>query len=512
MRGRVRRGRWRVYAPLFVVAVVTVLGFGSGTGGAFVYDDEWTIVRNKHLDEPLARLLGACWRGDAKDQHIPDATRPAQIASTWLDRRLFGSSPFGYHLDSLLLAATTSVVAALAAFALTRRRRVAALAGAIFGVAPLHTEVVAAVNNREDLLAALGVLGTIALLFWPRIPATPSTHARHRSAWMAALATLLWLVGLAAKESAIVLVPLVACAWWLQSGTRRRRWWAAHEPSLLSLAALGIVWLDWRIGLRYGGDDVPVAKALGFADRLLRFARYEAWAAVESLLPVRPAPEHVRSGPASIAWILVAAGLVGATWKMARSRRTRVPALGLAIALIAPIASSPLVGPVNEHADRYLFIGVLGGAIVWAWVLDWLGRRRGRRVGAIAAILVVCGLAVQSARSALVWHDERSLWTEATRVAPGSARAWAGLSRVLRREGDFDGAIALSERAIGVDPGFAPAHVTHAYNLLRVGRRAEAVTELESVQESSPSTPGLARGLECAQRETDAVAACLDPP
>lgn len=511
MRGRVPRGGWRIVAPLAAVALLTVIAFGSGLGGGFVYDDDWTIVHNEHLDEPLGVVLGACWRGDAKERHIPDATRPAQVASMWLDRRLFGSNPFGYHADSLLLAAVTSVVATLAAFALTRRRRVAVLAGAIFAVAPLHAEVVAAVNNREDLLAGLGVLGAIALIFWPWPSAAPAL-GRRRTAVVAALAAALWSVGLAAKEAAIVLVPLVACAWWLQSSARRRGWWTAREPVLLSLSAVGIVWLDWRIGLHYGADDVPLAKAMGAADRLLRFARYETWAVAESLLPVRAAPEYARSGPASAAWLLVAAGLFVAAWRMARNRRTRVPALGLAIALIAPLASSPLVGPVNEHADRYLCVAVLGGAIAWAWGIDWLARRRGRRVAGIAAALVVCGLAAQSARAAAAWHDERSFWTEATRVAPESARAWAGLSRVLRREGDVDGALALSDRAIRVDPTFAPAHVTHAYDLLRAGRRDEALAELHTLQESSPSTPGIVRGLECAAGETDAVAACLDPP
>jgi hypothetical protein len=331
-------------------------------------------------------------------------------------------------------------------------------------------------------------------------------------ALLAAMGAVLWLVGLAAKESAIVLVPMAACAWWAQSGTRRRGWWTEREPIVLSLAAVGAVWLNWRVGLHFGADDVPVAKALGPADRVLRFARYEVWAAAESLFPVLPAPEHARAGPASVAHVLAAVGLVAATWVMARRRPTRVPALGLAIVLIAPLASSPIVGPINEHADRYVFVGVLGGALVWAWALDWLARRGGRRLGAVAGALVVCGFAVQSARSTATWHDERSLWTEATRVAPSSARAWAGLSRAVRREGVVDGAIVLSEHAIQVDPTYAPAHVTHAYNLLRVGRHDEALTELRSVQESAPNTPGLARGLDCAQREADALAACLDPP
>lgn len=512
MRERVRQGRWHVAALFVLTSALTLAAFGNTLRAGFVYDDEWTIQHNAHLDAPLGSLLGACVRGDARRLRIPDATRPAMVASTWVDHRLFGARPLGFHADSLCLAALTSALAGLAVFAITRRRRMAALAAAIFAVAPLHAEVVAAVHDREDLLAALGLFGVLALLFWPRGATAHTVASRARAGGAVALAGALWLLGLAAKESAAVLVPLAACAWCLQSGSRRRRWLGAREPMLLALLAVGIVWANWRLGLRFGADDVPVARGVSLAGRLLRSARYEAWAAAQSLLPVLSAPEHARQGPASVAWVAALAGLVALTVGMARRRDTRVPALGLAIVLVAPLAASPLVGPVNEQADRYLFAGVLGGAIVWAWAIERLARRAGRRVGLGVAVVVACGLVVQSARSAAAWHDDRSLWTEATRVAPGSARAWAGLSRAVRLEGDVARALALSRRALALDPFYAPAHLTNAYNLICAGRRDEALADLAYAEEHAPDMPGLARARACASRAAEAAAACIDAP
>jgi hypothetical protein len=510
----------RVVALLGLTSTLTLVSFGSALGAGFVYDDEWTIVHNARLDEPLGTLLLASWKGEAKGLRIPDATRPAMVASTWIDRRLFGLRPKGYHAHSLALHALVSALAAFSVFALTGRRRLALLAAVFFSTAPIHTEVVAAVNNREDAIAALGVLGSLTLLFWPR-PFGRSACGQDASVtaprWRAALATCLpgalWLVGVCAKESAIALVPIAAAAWVFHR--RRRAFVAEHEPMLLALLSVGIIWGSWRVGLHFGSDDIPTVHAMGMAERLARTARYEAWAAASEIVPLWPAPEHARLGPASVGWFVVVACLAFLALLLSRRRATRVPALGLVVALVAPLASSPVVGPINEYADRYLYLGALGGALIWSWALDRAAaaviRRTGRRALVPLAVVVGGTCAALSARATGVWHDEMSLWTEAMRVAPESPRAWAGLSHAMRLAGRVDDALELSKRALEIDPTYAPAHLTNGYNLLRAGRRDEALSEIAYVQEHAPDLPGLARGVECAALPAPAAATCIEP-
>jgi protein O-mannosyl-transferase len=512
VRERVGLGRWHIVALLALTSALTLAAFGNTLRAGFVYDDDWTIVHNPHLDWPLGRLLVASWKGESRRMRIPDATRPAMVASTWIDRRLFGVNPRGYHAHSLALHALASAVAGLAVFALTRRRRTAALTAVLFATAPIHAEVVAAANNREDLIAALGVLGALTLLFWPRTRHTDADTARWCTAGMAGLAAASWLLGLAAKESAVVLVPLGLAAWIRH---RRLRGWARErEPMLLALLAVGVVWASWRVGLRFGDDDIPTAGPMGVAQRVARRARDEAWVTAGEVLPFWPSPEHGRLDPASPAWLAVAVCVVALVVVLARRRATRVPALGLALALLAPLATSPLVGPVNEHADRYLYLGVLGGSVIWSWALgraaDALGPPRGRAALLAAVVVIGAVCTALSGRAAAVWHDELSLWTEATRVAPGSPRAWTGLSHAMRLAGRVDEAIDLSARALAIDPAYAPAHLTRGYNLLRAGRRDEALSEIAYVEEHAPDLPGLAHGVECASRSTPDAATCVD--
>jgi tetratricopeptide (TPR) repeat protein len=73
-----------------------------------------------------------------------------------------------------------------------------------------------------------------------------------------------------------------------------------------------------------------------------------------------------------------------------------------------------------------------------------------------------------------------------------------------------DEALEMSKHAVALDPTYAPAHLTDGYNLLRAGRRDEALPEIAYVQEHAPDLPGLAHGLECASRPPPAAAACID--
>jgi hypothetical protein len=86
-------------------------------------------------------------------------------------------------------------------------------------------------------------------------------------------------------------------------------------------------------------------------------------------------------------------------------------------------------------------------------------------------------------------------------------------------EGDVPRALDLSQHALEVDPSYAPAHLTHAYNLLRAGRREEGEIELGYVSEHAPDSPGLARALACVARvpsqgrsDAEEAAACIDAP
>jgi hypothetical protein len=484
--------RWSVAA--FALGVLPYL---HTVGFAFAYDDEWTIVGNRALDEPLGALMRASWSG-ASARTVPDATRPLMLASTWLDVRLFGRAPFGHHLTSVLLHGLLVVAAAWAARALLRSRRAALLTAALVSLAPGHAEATAAVNYREDLLAPLFVFAAFAALAQPRRRALP--------AWVEPAAAAAWLLALLSKESALALVPMVAVL--ALSRPHPLVWLARRERLLFWLLAVLAVWANWRWALWLGGDLIPQATLKGPGDVATHTARYFGWTLVTSLTGWGTSPAYDGRGAAPLWGLIVAAvGLAGLVVALRRPR-LRWPALGLALLVAGAAGASPLFRPINERADRYLVMASLGAALAVTVGAGRLFRRR--RAWAVAGLGVVAfAWAAACARDTLVWRSDRTVWTAATERQPTSPKAWVGLALAERHDGNFAAAHRALDRALEADADYPPAHVSRVYLFLLEDKVVEAERELQWTRLlPGDKAPGFQRASVCVTLEREARLSC----
>ena len=492
----------RAPAVPLVVALAGSLVFGRVVGFGFAYDDRWTLVENRALERPLGELVGLLATGSALRLHVPDATRPLMVLTEALERRVFGLSPWGYHLDSLLLYAVVCALAGQLALVLSRRRDIALFAGCFFALAPVHAEVVAAVNYREDLFAAVGTLGALlCLCTHPR-----ATDAPSRALGVGALVACAVL----GKESALSALPLLGLVVWLVPWTEAPV--RANRQALVIAGVVLVAWLLWRLPLALHGDDIPLAPRRSLTQTLLRTARFEVQAVRHGLFPWSVSPDRWKQPDASFGWVAPFLSLVVGVAVLGREKRTRLPALGVGIALVAPLLCSPLLRPVNEYADRYFFLSVLGCGLVWGWVAVHASRALGlpfrRRV---AVVLATVPLGLVAYRAAGMWQSERALWQAATELTPGSPRAWAGLSRVHRLAHEPAEADLAMARALAVGPEYVPALVTEIYNHLAFGRLDEARAGLAVLdQRGMRDEGGLGKARSCAKLDAPSAARCIE--
>lgn len=483
-----------------LVALVGILAFARSAGFSFVYDDHWTIEQNHWLKEPLGTVFSALLDGTANGRGIPDATRPAMVASLWVDRHLFALRPFGFHVHSILLYGVACAGATSVSFALLEDRRAAVFSSFFFALAPNHAEVVSAVNYREDLIAAIGMLVPLAWLFRP----APSKDSVGAGLLVAAVA----LFGLCGKESAMFLLPLVFAV----ALVRRvdGRWIEARERTLWFIVAATLLWLNWRLALAVGPDGIPRAPRTDAWTRSADTARYALRSLAAAFVPLRPSPEYANPGAARAAWHVALVAVVGATAYFARRARLRPVALGLLIAVIAPLGSSPLFRPINPWADRYAFVAVLGGGVALGHLAATYAASVPRGFERLASAGLALAAFAACIASERVWSTDRTLWTYAVERAPTSARAWAALSRVERLSGNLDDADRFVERAIALKPSHVPAHVTRVYNLLARGDVARAREEIARVEQlGGAAHPAIRHARACASGGAEEAKRCI---
>jgi hypothetical protein len=463
---------------------------GRARSFGFIYDDYWTIVGNTHLDKSFRELVAAAVSGRGVEWSMPDATRPMIGLSLWLDRRLFGLEPGGYHGHSLALYALASVLVFLLVFGVMRRFVPALCAGVVFAALPMHSEVAAVVNYREDLIAAVGLFGAAALWFWP-------THRLGR--WRSVGCGLLWAYALLGKESALIGPAFIAALSIARPSHGLGR--DVAPPPLLVAGVVAALWINWRFGMSRLGEQIPTAN-FSAMERVLRTGRFEVLGVWKSLVPFGPRPDHGALGSAHWAWSVGLALIVAAVVYLARERQTRLLAAAGAVALVSPLCASPLFAPLNELADRYWFVGSLGAALVIGWCASQVTPRR---AGVLVASLVA-GCSIASSRASTVWASEVDLWTTVAQTGSTSARTWTALSRVHRLADQDELAQRTLQRALLLRPEYLPALTARVLNDLWFGRVELARAELRELESREGPGDSLRVARRCAAA-TDAAGA-----
>jgi hypothetical protein len=248
-----------------------------------------------------------------------------------------------------------------------------------------------------------------------------------------------------------------------------------------------------------GGEDLPLAPDRPLGQVLLRAARFELRALQFALLPFGYSPDHWRQPDASLSSVVPLLSLLVGVAVLGRVRSLRPLGLGVALALAAPLGSSPLLRPVNEYADRYFFLSVLGGGLIWGWAFDRLGQARAVRPWRRLLPLACVPLLLVTWPATRLWRDDRSLWTAAVTITPASPRAWASLSRVQRAAGERDAADASALRAVAADEHYGPGLLTQIQNDLAFGRLELARVHLaELTAKGLGRTGGAGRAKACA--------------
>ncbi|HEX3724973.1 MAG TPA: hypothetical protein VHV08_01970, partial [Pirellulales bacterium] len=143
-----------------VLVVLVAIVYWPTLGNGFIWDDDSYVENNPTLTS-WQGLYDIWFKLGAVPQYYP-----LVHSSYWLEHRLWGVDPRGYHLVNMLLHATTAV---LAWRVLVRLAMPGAwLAAAIFAVHPVQVESVAWVTERKNVLSAALALGSILayLKFW----------------------------------------------------------------------------------------------------------------------------------------------------------------------------------------------------------------------------------------------------------------------------------------------------------------------------------------------------------
>jgi tetratricopeptide (TPR) repeat protein len=461
-----------------IIFCLTLLAYLPALSGNFIWND------SDYVTAPALRSLeglGRIWTQPGATQQY----YPLLHSAFWIQHRLWGDHPFGYHLVTVLLHAGSAVL-----FALVLQRLAvpgAWLAALLFALHPVHVESVAWITEQKNTVSLVFYLA--AVLVHLRFDET-----RQPRTYVAALA--LFALSLLCKTvTATLPASLLVVFWW----KRGRLGWRREVLSLLPWLAMGAAaglfsaWVEKRYIGAQGADF-----ALPFLGRVLVAGRAIWFYAGKLVWPFDLNFVYPRWTVDTAAWQqwLFPLGVVGfgtALWAI--RRQARAP---LAVFLIFTGSLFPVLGFVNLFGACYswvwdhwqylpdlgpLALVAAGLTCVWDHVasrLRWIGP------ALVAALALLLGTLTWS--HCAVFHDDQTLYRATIALNPGCWLAHNNLGIILANTpGRLPEAVSEFEAALRINPDDPRTHNNLGSALRRIpGRLPEAISEFEAALRINP--------------------------
>ena len=500
---RERRALWLALA----VAAIAVASYANTFANGFVLDDVRAIVEN-----PLIRDLGntgELFRTNYWGAGEPGVTgldpglyRPLTVLTYALSYQVWGLEPTAYHVANVGLHAATSVLVFVVAVDIVGSVVPAFATAAVFAVHPIHTDAVASVVGRAEILATFFFL--IAFRVARRARQDSSPIATQRRAWTLNRATAafvvagLYFLALLAKESAVTLPAVLALDDWFHreelrpgGATPTRAIFLRYSPLIAAL----VVYLALRSQVVGEHGVWPGFTGATVGDRLLTASRVLFEYLVLFVFPRRLLADYwttdvpiAHSLLEPLVIVSIATWIAIAALVATKLRKDRLFQFSTAWFFVTILPVSNLFFAIGvAKAERILYLPSIGLCLLVGWASLRLSRMTQQAwvpATALAIIVVVFGL--RTLRRNLDWKNNLTLALVTLETSPRSPLMNSIAGTEYASRGELERATQYGEAVVREAPSVAQGHLQLAKLYLDRGVVPRSISEYSAALRLAP--------------------------
>jgi hypothetical protein len=473
-----------------VLALSTVLVYWDIFSHQFVIiDDPVYVTQNPDVQSGLT-LQSVKW---AFTTTRAEFWHPLTWLSYMLDTQVFGGQPGGYLFTNLLLHVLNSILIFVLFKGMTRNLWQSAFVAALFALHPLHVESVAWIAERKDVLSAF---------FWML-----TTYFYHyyvkRPGYTRYLTVCLFLtLGLMAKPMLVTLpFVLLLMDYWPLGRFKPERPLGASIPSALFLIRekiplfiIAVVFSLTAFLVQKSGGGISSAEQYSFMDRIynaiISYISY-MWKMIwpHKLAVFYPFPDNFPIWKVGGAVFLLMCITILA---LKATRRYPFFIVGWLwyLGTLFPVIGLIKIGDFSL-ADRYMYIPMIGLAIIIAWGIPvMLARIPLKRIFlTTAAAIALASLTFTAYWQVRLWTNSFTLFEHAVQVSEDNFFAHYGLGHVYLGQGKYDAASAHFSKAVQINPTKATLFTDWGRSLVGQANFEKAKVQFLAALEIAPHLP-----------------------
>ena len=441
------KGFWKenMVQGLILLLIPFVL-YGSTATFGYVLDDKIVLTDNQFVKKGFDGIGDIFstesftgFLGEQQDLVEGARYRPLSIATFAAEYAIFGENPAVSHLINVLFYALTGLLLYRVLLLIVPPKKdrawyltVAFGAALLWALHPIHTEVVANIKGRDEILAMLFSLATLYYVYKYLIEKKPFSMA---------MACAAFFIGILAKENTLTFLGVIPLALLLFTRIPQKRFWNIMLP----LGGVTVLYLLIRvdvIGYLLGsGKEVtalmnnPFVEASSsekFATITYTLGRYFGLNLFPHPLTHDYYPYHIPI----LGWgdwrvlvsLLLHLGLVA--FAILRWQKNRVLVFCIGFYLMTLFITSNIPFTVGTFMnERFLFMPSAAFMLALSYLLlrklpDWLSQvASAKQIGLGVVALFCVGFTVKTFARVPAWESNHSLNEAAIEVSVNSARA-----------------------------------------------------------------------------------------
>jgi tetratricopeptide (TPR) repeat protein len=461
------------------------------------YDDNEYVTKNTHVTSGLTpeNIFWAFSSVHSANWH------PITWISHMVDCELFGLDAGRHHLTNLILHIVNTLLLFAVFTQMTKRLWSSAFVAAVFALHPLHTESVAWIAERKDVLCTLFGLLTVAAYL---------RYVKKHDTVSYLLMLLAFTLGLMAKPMLVTLpFVLLLLDYWPLERFKEKEDINSNQPiinpnrqlvleklPLFILSATSSI-ITYSVQQSWGAVKQTYPLGQRIANAAVSYIAYIG----KTLWPRKLAIFYPHPEDSLALWkVAVAASLligISVLVIIIRKKHRYLPAgwLWFVITLV-PVTGLVQVGD-QAMADRYMYIPLIGLSIMIVWGFGELTQKmKYRQIVSTAAIITVPGLlSVQTHIQQSYWKDNETVFKHALEVTKDNYAAYYELARVFYRQGDIEKALQYYNETLRIKPDTTEVYENIAAVLVNENRLDEAAENYKKALEINPKLINTRRKL-----------------
>ncbi len=455
---------------VLTIIFVSFLAFSNSSLGEFVYDDITLIQTNNSLNS-LSKIPELFLQSYFGEGNIAGTYRPLTMVSFALNYAISGLEPYSYHLVNITINTINSLLVYWIVKYYSQSKLLSIFTALLFSVHPVHSEAVAAIYGRPELLVTMFLLIT-----W--IAYVKSSANKYYYF----ISLLTYFLSLFCKESGIVffgillLVQFCTKTSWKEKLIPEAKSWGYILTTIPYLIIRTLV--TGAFGVPKGGQ---LLGAENFLTRLytmslgyVQYFKMLVWPfnlATEYDYSIIPKTTTLNL-TASLSLILIFLIIAIAFWQSGKK-----PIIGFAILfffITTSIVSNIFFPTGILIAERVIYLPLASICLLLAAFFYQFYQLGWQRLSLLSFTLVLSLMITATYYRNLDFQNNISLFTSVVKVSPTHAKATYALADAYEKKGDLSQAEIYYKKALTLNPGLTNIYAFLANLYISQNRRQEA--------------------------------------